>query len=243
MTRRNGAQSIKRAVAVAGVLALLSGCGGGDDKGSNAGDDFAKKKADDIVAAAKADMKDLDSVHLSGDLSSAGQTISLDLKVTSDKSCTGSFKIGDGTAEVIGVDGETWFKPDEAFWRAQSPDQADLIISTVGDKYVVDSNGDFSSFCDLNELLDQMLDDPGTDGTYSVDGTEEVDGDSVVKVDRESDTEGSSSGYVLLDSPHYLVKIEKEGTDGGTVAFTDFNDDVTVEAPADDDVIDLSTAG
>lgn len=224
------------------VLALASGCGGNDDKGS-AGDDFAKKKADDIVATAKADMKDLDSVHLSGELSSSGQSISLDLKVTADGSCTGSFGVGSGTAEVLGVDGETWFKPDEAFWREQSPDQADLIIETVGDKYVVDSNGDFSQFCDLNELLDQMLDDPGSDGTYTVDGTEEVDGESVVKVDRESETEGTSSGYVLVDSPHYLVKIEKEGDDGGTVSFADFNDDVTVEAPADDEVIDLSTAG
>ncbi|MCW2797820.1 hypothetical protein [Nocardioides sp.] len=244
MTRRNGAKSIIGALAAVAMLALMSGCGGSsDDKTSSAADDFAKKKPDDIVATAKADMGKLDSVHLSGDLTSSGSSISLDLKVTSDGSCSGSFGVGDGTAEVLGVGGKTWFRPDEAFWRAQSPDQADAIIAAVGDKYVVDSNGDFSQFCDMSTLLDQLLNDPTSDATYTVNGTQDLAGDTVVKVDRASETDGPSTGYVLADSPHYLVKIEKTGTDGGTVNFTEFNADVTVEAPADDQVIDLSNLG
>ncbi|MCW2766740.1 MAG: lipoprotein [Nocardioides sp.] len=245
MTRRNGAQSIAGALAAVAVLALASGCGGGDDKGGgNAADAFATQAADDIVAAAKADMGNLKSVHYAGELSSSdGQPISLDMKVTSDGSCTGSFGVAGGSAEVIGVGGSTWFKPDEAFWREQSPDQADVIISTVGDKYVVDSNGDFTEFCDLNALLGQLLDKPGTDSTYTVSGTEQLDGATVVAVDRANETDGPSTGYVLSDSPHYLVKIVKEGTESGTVTFTEFNAEVTVEAPAADQVIDLSAAG
>lgn len=236
-----------RALAAAGVLAvLLSGCGGGnDDKGSDAGNDFAKGKAEDIVAAAKSDMKELDSVHMSGTVSSSGQDLDIDLQVSSDGDCQGTFGIGEGTAEVRAADGSSWFKPDEAFWREQGGDQADTIIQVVGDKWVVDSSGQFSQFCDLDSLLDDLINDKeGSDATYSVDGTDEIDGDSVVKVDRESEKDGTSSGYVLTDSPHYLVKVEKtEGDDAGTITFGEFDEDFTVEAPADDEVIDLNSLG
>ena len=243
MNRRIGAHSIKSALAVATLLVVASGCGG-DDK-SDAADAFAKKKADDIVSTAKADMKKLDSVHYAGQLSSDGQEISLDIQASSAGDCTGSFGVGEGSAEVLGVDGKTWFKPNEAFWQAQSPDQADAIIAAVGDKWVADSSGEFAQFCDLDSMLDDVLDQSTDGATYTVDGTEEIDGETVVKVDREEEgVDGVSSGYVLADSPHYLVKIEKtSGTDAGTLTFTDFNEDVTVEAPADDEVVDLNNIG
>jgi hypothetical protein len=233
--------SIKGALAVTAAMALLAGCGG-DDKSD--GGDFAKGKADDIVATAKADMKKLDSVHMSGSISSSGQSLDIDLQVSSEGSCHGTFGIGEGSAEVLGVDGKSWFKPNEAFWREQGGDQADTLIAMVGDKWVVDNSGQFSQFCDLDSLLDDVLADETTDATYSVDGTEEIDGDTVVKVDRKSEKDGTSSGYVLADSPHYLVKVEKtEGEDAGTITFAEFNEDFTVEAPADDEVIDLDNAG
>jgi hypothetical protein len=243
MNRRNGAHSIKAAVAVAALLVVASGCGG-DDK-SDAADDFAKKKADDIVATAKADMKELDSVHYTGELSSGGQEISLDIRATSDGTCAGSFGVGEGSAEILGVDGENWFKPNEAFWRVQAPDQADAIIAAVGDKWVADSSGEFTQFCDLDALLDDVLDESAEGATYTVDGTEEIDGETVVKVDREDEGEdGVSSGYVLAESPHYLVKIAKtSGDDAGTLTFAEFNEDVTVEAPAADEVVDLNSIG
>ena len=243
MNRRNGAFGIKGALGLAALLVVASGCGG-DDKG-DAADAFAKKKADDIVATAKADMKELDSVHYTGELSSGGQEISLDIRATSDGTCAGSFGVGEGSAEILGVDGESWFRPDEAFWRAQSPDQADVIIAAVGDKWVADSSGEFTQFCDLDSLLDDVLTDSTDGATYTVDGTEELDGETVVKVDREEEgVDGVSSGYVLAESPHYLVKIEKtSGADAGTLTFAEFNDDVTAEAPADDEVADLNSIG
>ena len=44
-------------------------------------------------------------------------------------------------------------------------------------------------------------------------GTDTVDGDDVVAIDNKDPENGDSTGYVLVDDPHYLVKIEK--TDGG----------------------------
>ena len=69
-----------------------------------------------------------------------------------------------------------------------------------------------------------------------------MDGDDVVKVENNDPEDGPSIGYVLADDPHYLVKVERtEGDEQGSVTFSDFDEEFDVEAPADDDVVDLSS--
>jgi len=233
------------AVVGLGVAAALTACGGGDDGSDGAsggGGDFADQSADEIVKGAKSDMADLDAVKVAGSLSSSGQDITLDIQANADGDCTGSIGVGGGSAELLGVGGQTWMKPDEAFWKASAGDSADQIISLVGGKWVVipGDEDSLNTFCDVDELLDQLLKDEDSGSTYSKNGTDEVDGDEVVKIDNEDKEEGTSTGYVLVDDPHYLVKIEKtEGDDTGSVTFSEFDEEFEVEAPADEDVIDL----
>ena len=228
-----------RAAAALSVLALLAGCGGDGDGGD--GGDFADRPADQIAEAAKSDMKELDAVHYSGDIQSEGTPLKLDIQASSAGDCMGSVGIGEGTAEVLAKDGENWFRPDEAFWRQQAPDQADLIIQTVGDKWVVDSNAEFAQFCDLDEFFDNIFaDDGGGDSEYETVGTDELDGQEVVKVEN-TDDDGTSTGYVLVEDPHYLLKVERtEGESPGQIEFGEFDEEFEVEAPAEDEVIDLS---
>jgi hypothetical protein len=226
-------------LAVAGIsaLAVLTACGGSD---------FADESADTIVKASKDDMGDLKAVKVSGDLTTDGQAISIDLQVNSDGDCTGSLGIGDGSAELLGVGGSTWMRPDESFWRSSAGDNADQVIGIVGDKWVVvpDDQDSIKQFCDVDDLLDQLLKDESDDSTYSKNGTDTVDGDDVVKIDNEDPQDGTSTGYVLVDDPHYLVKIEKtDGKDTGTVTFSAFDEDFDVTAPADNEVIDLDNLG
>ncbi len=224
------------AVAGLGAVAVMTACGGSDSG-------FADESADDIVKAAKSDMGDLTSVKVSGDITSGGQAISLDLQADGDGNCTGTIGIGDGKAELLGVDGTTWMKPDDAFWQSFAGGSADQIMSMVGDKWVVipDTADSLTQFCNANDLLDQMLKDENDGSTYKKAGTDTVDGDDVVKIDNEDPENGNSTGYVLVDDPHYLVKIEKtDGEDTGTVTFSDFDADISVEAPAEDDQVDLN---
>ena len=218
-----------------GTAALLTACGGGDD--------FTDQSADDIVSAAKSEMGDLKAVKVSGSVTSDGQQIDIDLQSSSDGSCTGTIGVAGGSTELLGVDGSTWMRPDEAFWRATAGDTADQVMAAVGDKWVVipPEDDSFNTFCDLGDLLDQLLKDDETDGsTYSKNGTEEVDGENAVKVDNEDPKDGTSTGYVLVDEPHYLVKVEKtDGEDTGSIAFSAFDEEFDVEAPADDEVVDL----
>jgi hypothetical protein len=235
-----------RAVAALSVLLLLAaGCGGkDDDKASGSGSDsaFATLSGDKISDAAKADMKSLDEVKFTGEIASDGDSIKLDISASSSGDCTGTIGIGDGTAEIAAKDGTNWFKPDEAFWRASAPDTADAIIAAVGDKWVLDTDKSFAQFCDLNAFFDNVFkDDTDSTSTYKTTGTDELDGKKVVKVDQ-TDGTGTSTGYVLLDGKHYLVRIERTaGDQPGKIDFTDFNKEFDVTAPAADDVLDLST--
>ena len=208
---------------------------------------FADKDGDEISKDAKDAMSDLTAVKVAGTISSDGQDTNIDLQTNTDGDCTGTIGVGEGSAEVLGVEGQFWFRPDEAFWRQNAGAAADQILAIVGDKWVVVPAGedDFEQFCDLDQLLDELLEDSSSDddAKFTTGDTEDLDGEEVVAVDREDD-DGTSTGYVRVDEPHYLVKIEKsEGEDTGSVTFSELDEDFEVEVPADDDVVDLNSIG
>ena len=238
--------------AVVAALALVAGCGGDSDdsepeadesssaSASDEGDGFAELSGKEISDRAKADMLELESLTYSGELVSSGSPLGLDVQSSTDGSCTGTLDLNGGIVELLAAEGGAWYRPDEAFWRANAGQEADKVINAVGDKWVVDSAGDFSQFCDLSAFLTSIFQDDGSESTYEVEGTEELDGQEVVKVVN-TDLDGSATGYILVEGEHYLVKIERlEGENPGELNFSGFNEEVTAEAPAEADQIDLS---
>jgi hypothetical protein len=233
---------IKHAVGAIGALAVLAACGGGGDSGGDSDSDseFASESASAIEKASIEDMKALEAVHMQGEVTQQGSEIGLDLSLTTDGDCTGTISRGDsGSAEVVTLDGTSWFKPDEEFWRAQAGPAAEQIISTVGDDWVQLPEGDesFASFCDLDELLDQIDDDQGKPSEKGE--TEEVDGQEAVKLNRDdAESGGTITVWVAVDDPHHILKVEQaEGDSPGSFTFSDFDADASIEAPADDEVI------
>jgi hypothetical protein len=233
------------AVIGAGLVAVLAGCGGGDDdggSGGSSGGDFADQSAQQIVDAAQAALKDVDSVKVSGSIDSGGQQIGLDVQADRDGNCTGTVALGQGSAEILGVDGSIWFRPDEAFWRNNAGGAADTVIAAVGDKWVVvpQNGGGFTEVCDTSSLVDTLLEED--DSTYTKGETTQVDGDDVIAIEgKASGDDAPATGYVLLDDPHYLVKMEKtEGEDQGEVTFSEFGEDFDVQKPAKDEIVDLA---
>jgi hypothetical protein len=216
-----------------GAIALLSGCGGND---------FAQESADTIVKAASDDMKSLSSLRMQGEVTTNGEQVTIDLALNTDGDCQGSLGVMGGKAEIIQQGDQAWFKPDEAFWRATGGEQADMIISAVGDKWVVLPQGDesFTSFCDLDSLLSDLGDGPESDSTTEGD-TEEVDGQETVIVNSKTDNGDPVKAWIATDDPHHIIKMEvDQGDEPGTISFSDFDEDLQIEAPAESDTIDLN---
>jgi hypothetical protein len=224
------------------IAAALTGCGSdGDSDGGN--DDastsaFADESAEDIRAAAEEAMSGLESVHLVGDINSGGSSITLDLSLSTAGNCEGDVSLDGGALQVLEVDGNGWFKADAAFWEAQAAEQADAIIAAAGDKWVVDTQGQFTSFCDLQGFLDGIMQPDGEDD-FEKDGTDEVDGEEAVKL-----AGVDATAYIAADEPHYILMLEgtEEGEEG-TVTFSEFDEEIDVEAPAADEVVNLDELG
>jgi hypothetical protein len=235
--------AIRQVVGAIGALAVLAACGGGSgSEGSDSADsDFAKESASAIEKASTTDMKAIKAVHIVGELSQQAGEVSLDISLTTEGDCTGTFSPGDGSAEVVSLDGTSWFKPDEEFWQAQAGPQAEQIISTVGDDWVQLPEGDasFLPFCDLEELLDQIDDaDADTDKPSKKGETEDVDGQEAIKLTGKKEDGGTTTVWVAVDDPHHILKVEREGGDSsGSLTFSEFDQDVSVAAPAADEVI------
>jgi len=224
---------IKHAVGAIGVLALLAACGGGSD--------FADSSATTIQKEATKDMQALEAVHMEGSVSQQDNEIGLDLSLTTEGDCTGTVSRGDsGSAQVVTLNDNSWFKPDEEFWKAQAGDAADQIISTVGDKWVQLPEGDksFASFCDLNGLLDQIGGDQ-SDSESKKGETEDVDGTETIKLTRDATQgDGTITVWVATDDPHHILKVEQAGGESpGSFSFSEFDQDASIEAPADNEVI------
>jgi hypothetical protein len=221
------------------VAAAMTGCGGDDEGGGSSGESFADRPATEIVDAAGEAMKELDSLIITGDMTTEGQQASIDVQLSNDGNCTGGLTLDQsGAIEILGVDGDRWFKGDEAFWSNTGiPD-----VSAVADKWVIDAEDDFAQFCDVEEFVSSLFEDD-SDEEYEAKGTESVDGEDAVVIEQTDSEDGVATGYVLVEEPHYLVKFEKEGDEAGSATFSGFNEEFEVTAPSDDEIVDLSQLG
>jgi len=231
------------------TAAVLSGCGGddgdggdGDKKGGGSGDDFAGQSAEKISDAAKDAMGDLKAVTIDGTLTSDGEEITIAMSIGEGGNCTGSFSTQGATAEILGVEGTTWFKPDEAFWALYAgAEAAPQVIEAAGDRWVTlpETDTSFKQFCDIEDFLGQLTDNG--DATYTKGETKEIDGEETIEIISDRPEKGVSSGFVLTEGDHYLVSIVKEeGTDPGEVTFSGFDEQPDVEAPAEDEQVALA---
>lgn len=240
---RRAAGAAALVTATAGLTACGSDDGtadGGDATGAETSA-FAEQDGAEVRDAAAAAMGGLESLRVTGELTVDGEQISIDLASSSGGDCTGTIGVDGADAEVLSAGGETWFRPSEEFWRAQGGAQADQIIELVDGRWVV-LGGDegFAELCDLDQLLEELLDEADEGTTYETGEVSDVDGVSAVAVVSTDEDGEVSTGYIAVEEPHLLLRIEKtEGEEPGTVDFSEFDEPVEVEAPAADDTVDL----
>jgi hypothetical protein len=221
---------------VAGTALLATACGGGG------GPSFADESGIDIMKAATTDMGAVTSMHFTGDVTSSGKKIHVDLRTSTAGQCQGSFTIGKGTAQILASGGNAWMKPDHAFWEQQAPAQAAQVEQLVGDKWVsIPLSSGLSEVCDLDNLLTKLTpsSDKGAQDTKVI-GTTQVGGTDAVQVQGASEQGDTVSAWVAITDPHYVLELEVvDGSSPGTLTFSEFDTPLDITTPAPGQVADI----
>jgi hypothetical protein len=235
--------TMTRTALFTGLLAAsLAACGSDGDDDKNG---FTDQNVDKIKEQVLSDMRDAKSMTMSGHITSDGTETTLELSSDTDGNCTGSVSMGEGTADFLRTsDDATFLKADEAFWRSTAGDNADAVLSVVGSKWAKLPAGDnqFAEFCDLDNFLDELEDDEGEDDKATKLGETEVDGEKALEISFDDDGDVTHV-WVATEGKHYILKLSNEGDEPGEFTFSDYDERVDAQAPADTEYVDLSQAG
>lgn len=219
------------ALAMSAVLAL-SGCGG---------DSYEDTDVDQIKKDVRAAMTGLESFRIKGSMADGEQTVDLDLAMAESGDCEGTMSVdGVGSFDLMVTDGKSFFKADEEFWSNQGGPQGSQIAEMVGDKWVSAEGGmeDMAGVCDFEDFVSEFAKDDDEGDLKEVTGTSSIDGEDVVEVSFESEDGNDGTAFVRSSEPHYVVRMEVE--EEGEMTFSEFDEPVEPEAPASDEVVDLS---
>jgi hypothetical protein len=222
-----------RIAALAAVAVLLAGCGGG---GGSGGDDngVADKSATEIVAASKTAAQGADSVRVQGDIKSDNQTVSIDLRVASEKGATGNIKINDKQVDIVVIGDNAYLHADDAFWTEFGGGLA--VAKLINGRWIKAPTSNpafsqFTSFTDMDGLFESALGD--TSGTIEKGDETTVNGTSAIEL-----TDDQGSLFVATEGEPFPLKIESSGGEGA-LNFTEWNEAFDLNEP--EDAVDIST--
>ncbi|CAL9461178.1 hypothetical protein [Streptomyces sp. enrichment culture] len=231
-TRRTAWVTAACALAVTGALAL-SGCGGGDDPdaGTNG---IGKLPADRIQAKTRAAADAASAVRLSGTVVTSGRTYRLDMRLKTDGG-TGSVTAQGTTFQLLRVGEDLYLKAGADFWNHADGDGAS---GKLDGKYVKVPQRDpayrkFSGFTDKDVLLDGLL---TLHGTLATDGRH-ADGSGTRTIRITGDQGSGGTLDVSLQGTPYPLRLVRAGQ-AGTLRFSDWGRDFTVEEPAKSETVD-----
>jgi hypothetical protein len=226
---------------------LLSGCGGSSSgSGSGGGKDngIAALDAKDIVAKSQAAAKAADSVHVTGNVASEGQTVTIDMRLKKGVGGRGTVSVGSSPVEILRIGDAAYLKASKDFWT-QVANAA--VGAKLADKYVKGSTKDatfksFLSFTDLGSMFDSIFDTSST-GLQKVDG-KTIDGVPTVGI-KDPDPQNGGTLYVATQGQPYPLLIESDSasTDKGSVTFDEWNKSIELTSPPADQVLDISNLG
>jgi hypothetical protein len=226
MTPRRTAAVLIATVATVGLTA----CGGGDDDNG-----VADKPAEEILDDATSAAAEAESARINGEfVDDDGLSTTFDLEFD-ETGAAGTLTVENAEFEITSVDGTFYMKGAADAWDQFAGEGAGQIVA---DKYVLipaDQAGGFETFTDISSFTDELL---TPDGEVSIADETEIDGQKVVGLT--SDAGGFL--YIATTGDPLPVQLKApEGEDGA--ANFEWNIDVDIEAPPEDEIVDFSTLG
>ncbi len=217
------------ALLAAGALAA---CG----SSSSSGNGVASKSANGIISAASQAVSELKSVHIVGSITSGGKPVALELHLVAGKGATGQMTLGGQTLKLTTIGSNLYISASASAWQALG--NAALAQKMQGKWLKATTTGTFSSYSSLTNLHALFSQAFASHGTLAKGQTTTVDGQQVIAV---RDTTKGGTLYVATNGKPYPVEVRKAGSQVGTVVFDQYNQPVSLSAPAN--VIDSSAIG
>ncbi|MCH0564098.1 MULTISPECIES: hypothetical protein [unclassified Streptomyces] len=230
-----------RRAALAGALCALAvtgaaGCGGDPDAGTNG---VGKLTAGQIQSRTRQAAVSGTAVRLSGTVAAGGHTYRLDMRLTSGGG-SGSVTSDGESFQLLRVGEHLYLKAGADFWTHEDG-KGGTADSAAADKlegkYVKVPRSDpayqrFSGFTDKDVLLDGLL---TLHGALATDGHHEQSGVRTIRITGDQGSGGTLD--VSLEGRPYPLRLVR-GSGAGTLVFSDWGKDFTVEQPAPDDTVD-----
>lgn len=251
---------IKHAVVALSLACAATGCSVYDDLTTS---DFAKQDGDAIVAAASEAMLDVQSMRITGQARTDGNQFFLDLRLDRDDNCVGTVRFGGSSnIDIRRVGDRVWLKGESgAYNRLSSTPLPRHLLDRLSTTWVLfEDDKDLRNACDLEsflesfEVVDLVAGDPdtgkgkgkGKDRTDDLSGEvptvvgdeSSEDGQKVVQLSGSPGGQHDELAWVRSEAPHHVVRIESTSMqDGGTIAFSEFDQEFEVEVPKGKDVM------
>lgn len=221
-------------IAVVVALGALAGCGG------SSGNGVASKSAEEIVKESTLAAQSASSVHVSGSVGSSGSPITLDLNLAAGKGGTGEISVNGLSFKLILVGDTAYMSGSSAFYSHIGGTAAAQLLAGKWLK-VSAASGEFAAFgqlANMSKLIDSTL---ASHGGLSKGATTTVNGQQAIAV---TDTTKGGVLYVATTGKPYPVQITKTGSESGKITFANWNQPVTITAPANSiDLAELKAAG
>ena len=230
-----------RASALALVLtaALLAGCGSSGSSGTTAKPNGeASKPAGRVLADAEAAATNASSAHISGDITSGGTPITVDLTTARGKGGKGSMSTNGLKFDLVRIGDTVYVRGSDAFYKHFA---GAAVAQLLHNRWLKGSatHGRLKSLAELTNLRSLFAHISADPGKIVNDGKTTYEGQQVVALRSVGD---DSKLYVAATGKPYPVAIvgNKNGQ-SGAVTFGDWNKPVSLSAPSD--ALDISQFG
>ena len=177
-------------------------------------------------------------VSISGKINESGKATSIDLHYVGDDSY-GTIVLAGATIQLESVDGKTYIKPNDTFWKQQlSAAQAKVVTGLIGGRWIIadTANSNFAQLISLShrDFLTKDMLTPSSKTKVSKGKVTTVGGEKAIPL-----TLGESKLY-LDDSTARPIQVS--GSGGGSTGTAKFSYDKvdTPTAPAAKDQVDLA---
>jgi len=222
-------------LAVVGAVLLLAGCGGKKGPKDNG---VAKMSPSDALAEVKDAVTGATSVHIVGTGSTGGQPLGLNLKLVKGKGGAGHITVNGLSFDIIRIGDKAYFKGSSSFWSKFGGSAAAQLFN--GKWLMAPANkGELASFTpltNLTALTNQVL---ASHGVLKMGATTEINGQPAVAI---VDQSNGGTLYVATTGPAYPLKLTP-GKGKGAIAFSDWDQPVSLTAPAKSIDYDKLTGG